>query len=93
MSRRPFAAILLVSLGHLLLEVFHQYLPVIYPLLLTKFDLSFAQIGVVALTATTTSSLAQPIFGYFTDRWDARRVVAFSVLWLGLLMGLVGLAG
>jgi len=83
----------LVSLGHLLLEVFHQYLPVVYPFLLAEFDLSFAQIGVVALTATTASSLAQPLFGYFTDRWDARRVVAFSVLWLGLLMGAVGLAG
>ena len=93
MSRRPIIAILLVSLGHMLLEVFHQYLPVVYPLLLDKFDLSFAQVGVVALVATTASSLAQPLFGYFTDRWDARRVVALSVLWLGLLMGLVGLAG
>ena len=93
MSRRPLAAILLVSCAHLLLEIFHQYLPVVYPLLLTKFDLSFAQIGAMALVATTTSSIAQPLFGYFTDRWDARRVVAFSVLWLGLLMGLVGLAG
>lgn len=93
MTRRPLAAILFVSFGHLLLEVFHQYLPVVYPFLLAEFDLSFAQIGVVALTATTASSLAQPLFGYFTDRWDARRVVAFSVLWLGLLMGAVGLAG
>lgn len=93
MTRRPFAAILFVSFGHLLLEAFHQYLPVVYPFLLAEFDLSFAQIGVVALTATTASSLAQPLFGYFTDRWDARRVVAFSVLWLGLLMGAVGLAG
>lgn len=92
MSRRPLAAILLVSCAHLLLEVFHQYLPVVYPLLLTKFDLSFAQIGAVALVATTASSLAQPLFGYFIDRWDARRVVAVSVLWLGLWMGAVGLA-
>ncbi|MBX3052003.1 MAG: MFS transporter [Caldilineaceae bacterium] len=92
MSRRPLTAILLVSLGHLSLEVFHQYLPVIYPLLRDKFDLSFAQLGAVALVATTASSIAQPFFGYFTDRWDARRVVAFSVLWLGLVMGLVGLA-
>jgi len=85
--------ILLVALGHLSLETFHQYLPVIYPLLLDKFDLSFAQVGAVALVATTASSVAQPFFGYFTDRWDARRVAALSVLWIGLLMGLVGLAG
>ena len=92
-SRRPLVAILFVSLGHMLLEVFHQYLPVIYPLLLPKFDLSFAQVGAVALVATTASSVAQPVFGYFTDRWDARRVAALGVLWLGLWMGLVGLAG
>ncbi|MBI3959337.1 MAG: MFS transporter [Chloroflexi bacterium] len=93
MTQRPFVAILLVSLGHLLLELFHQYLPVIYPLLLDRFALSFAQVGAVALVATTASSVAQPLFGYFTDRWDARRVVVVSVLWLGLLMGAVGLAG
>lgn len=93
MSRRPLAVILLVSLGHLLLETFHQYLPVIYPLLRASFGLSFAQVGAVALVATTASSIAQPVFGFFTDRWDARRVAALSVLWLGLLMGAVGLAG
>jgi len=77
----------------MLLEVFHQYLPIVYPFLLPKFGLSFAQVGVVALVATTASSVAQPVFGYFTDRWDARRVAALGVLWLGLWMGLVGLAG
>ena len=44
----------------------------------------------VTLVATTTASLGQPLFGYFIDRWDARRTTALSVIWLGLMMAVVG---
>ena len=82
--------VFLVSSGHFLLEVLHQYLPVFFPLFRAEYGLSYEQIGMVTLVGATTMSLAQPVFGYFIDRWDARRVTAFSVIWLGLVMALVG---
>jgi len=82
--------VFLVSSGHFLLEVLHQYLPVFFPLFRAEYGLSYEQIGMVTLVGTTTMSLAQPVFGYFIDRWDARRITAFSVIWLGLVMALVG---
>ena len=82
--------VFLVASGHFLLELFHQYLPVFFPLYRAEFGLSYEQIGIVTLVGTTTMSLAQPLFGYFIDRWDARRITALSVIWLGLIMALVG---
>ncbi len=82
--------VFLVAFGHFLLELFHQYLPVFYPLFRAEFGLTYEQIGIVTLVATTTTSMAQPLFGYFIDRWDARRITALSVIWLGLVMALVG---
>ena len=82
--------VLLVAGGHFLLELFHQYLPVFFPLFRAEFGLTYGQIGMVTLVGTTTMSLAQPLFGYFIDRFDARRISALSVLWLGLIMVVLG---
>ena len=82
--------VFLVASGHFLLELFHQYLPVFYPLFRAEYGLTYRQIGMVTLVATTTASLGQPLFGYFIDRWDARRTTALSVIWLGLMMAVVG---
>lgn len=85
-------AIFLVASGHFLLELFHQFLPVFFTLFRAEFGLSYGQIGMVTLVGTTTMSLGQPLFGYFIDRWDARRFTSLSVIWLGLVMALVGFA-
>jgi MFS transporter, FSR family, fosmidomycin resistance protein len=63
--------------------------------------LTYTQIGTIALVAGTTMSLSQPFFGYLSDRqwtifgrpWQPQLQVALSVAWIGLAMGLVGLAG
>ena len=82
--------VFLVASGHFVLELFHQYLPVFFPFYRAEFGLTYAQIGMVTLVGTTTMSLAQPLFGYFIDRWDARRITALSIIWLGLVMALLG---
>ena len=54
--------------------------------------LSFAQVGFIALVSSSVMSFSQPVFGYFSDRWDAVWIVAASVVWIGVAMGLVGFA-
>ncbi|MDE0140040.1 MAG: MFS transporter [Caldilineaceae bacterium] len=82
--------VLLVAGGHFLLELFHQYLPVFFPLFRAEFGLTYGQIGMITLVGTTTMSLAQPLFGFFIDHFDARRIAALSVLWVGLIMSVLG---
>lgn len=80
----------LIALAHLVLELCSNFLPVVYPILISTLDLTYAQVGLIALVLGTGTSLSQPFFGYLSDRWDPARMVVVSILWLGLLMGLVG---
>ncbi|CAN5567269.1 MFS transporter [soil metagenome] len=84
-------ALFLTAFSHFTLELCQNFLPVLYPLLITSMGLHYTQIGVIALTITLTGSILQPFFGFLSDRLGPERVCALSVLWLGLLMGLVGL--
>ncbi len=87
------AVIALTALGHFALELAHSFLPVVYPLLQARLGLSYTQIGLVALASASATTLAQPLFGHLSDRWDPRRVAAWSVTWLAAVIGLVGLLG
>jgi len=82
---------LLTALAHLTLELSANFLPVIYPTLIDRMGLTYAQIGLVALVISLSGSLTQPFFGYLSDRWRTDWIVVGSIVWVGLTMGLVGL--
>jgi len=90
-SRLP-RYILLMALAHLAVELCNNFLPIAYPLFISSMGLTYTQVGLVALVTATGSSLAQPIFGYLSDRWGASRMTVLGIVWLGLFMSLVGLA-
>lgn len=90
MLSRQTRSLLLVASGHLVIELCSQFLPVIYPILIDTLGISYAQVGVLALMASVGTSIAQPLFGYLSDLWSPRRLAAFSIVWIGLIMGLVG---
>lgn len=81
-----------IALAHLVIELCNSYLPIVYPLLITSMALSYTQVGIVTLVSSVGGTLSQPLFGYLSDRLASRRVIMLSILWIGLLMGLVGLA-
>ena len=60
--------LLMVSLGHLLNDMFQAVIPAIYPMIKESLGLSFMQIGAITLTNQVTSSLLQPFVGYFSDK-------------------------
>ena len=59
-----------------------QFLPVIYPIVMQTMGLNYTQIGVLALVSSVGTSLAQPLFGHLSDRWDPRRMSALAVAWI-----------
>jgi FSR family fosmidomycin resistance protein-like MFS transporter len=75
-----------LSLCHLLNDLLQALLPAIYPMLKDDFELSFAQIGLITLTSQVTSSVLQPIVGFYTDR----NPQPFSLV-TGMLFTLTGL--
>lgn len=57
-----------VAVAHLLNDLIQAVLPAIYPILKVEFNLSFSQIGLIALVYQITASLLQPCVGLYTDR-------------------------
>ncbi|HME44554.1 MAG TPA: MFS transporter [Syntrophorhabdales bacterium] len=75
-----------IAVCHVLNDSMASLLPSIYPMFKSSLHLSFAQIGLVALTQQVTSSLLQPLVGLYTDRYPK----PFS-LPIGLGSTLIGL--
>ena len=67
-ARTSFGILGAISLSHLLNDMIQSLILAIYPLLQNEFSLSFLQIGMITLTFQLSSSLLQPIVGYWTDK-------------------------
>ncbi|MCD6290024.1 MAG: MFS transporter [Anaerolineae bacterium] len=78
------------ALGHLTLELCNNYLPAIYPVLATTLGLTYTQIGTLSMLSSVSGTFPQPLLGYLIDRQDSRFWGAFSLIWIGIVMGLVG---
>ncbi|HUB95848.1 MAG TPA: MFS transporter [Stellaceae bacterium] len=81
-----FTVLAALSFSHLLNDLISSLVPAVYPMLKTRFDLDFAQIGLITLTYQITASLLQPVVGRFTDR----RPLPYS-LPIGMASTLAGL--
>ena len=80
-------ALLLIALSHVMTDLSSGALPILLPFFKNAFGLTYTQVGFIVLTQNFASSVIQPLFGYFTDR--------FSLPWLvpaGLLLAGVGTA-
>src|SRR3989442_5310220 len=73
----------LLSSGHLATDFSNGALPALIPFLKDRFSLSYTLVGVLIFASQASSSLIQPIFGFWSDRRGA--------MWL--LPGGVALAG
>ena len=73
-----------LSFCHLLTDVTQSIVPAIYPLLKHSFQLSFLQIGLIALTSQCVGSILQPIIGFYTDRYPKPLALAVG---MGFSMG------
>ncbi len=64
-------ALLLLALGHLVTDLSQGGLPVLLPFIRESFGLTYSAAGAVLMTSNLTSSIVQPLFGYFSDRWGS----------------------
>ena len=76
--------LLLLSFGHLVTDVYQGALPAILPFLKDRLDLSYTMAGVLLMAATFTSSLTQPLFGYFSDKREKALLLPLGCLAAGL---------
>ncbi|GIU75480.1 MAG: MFS transporter [Bryobacteraceae bacterium] len=70
-------ALLLLSLGHFLVDLYSGSLGVLQPLIIQRLGLTLAQAGLLGGLLVFSSSVTQPLYGYLSDRF---RSPLFSAL-------------
>ena len=79
-------------LGHFTNDLFMGVLTALLPILKSEYDLSNAQIGLIALVQTGTGSVLQPFFGLLADKIRMRWFVPAIVIWDSIFVALFGFA-
>lgn len=77
-----------VAFAHLLNDLIQAALPAIFPMLKSRFHLTFGQIGLVAMVYQFTASLLQPWIGLYTDKHPMPYLLP-----LGMMVTLLGIGG
>ena len=68
-------ALATLMLGHFTVDMYVGVIPMLYPLLRDKFDLSLETVGYVSMAYGGAASLSQPFFGILADRRGTRFVM------------------
>ena len=82
----------LLALGHMVVDINQGALAALLPFLKSALALSYTATGIIVLTSNVTSSLIQPLFGYFADKTARRWLLPVSVLLSSIGLGFMGLA-
>ena len=81
--------LLTLMLGHLTVDTYTGVIPVLYPLLIERFKLSLATVGLVSLAYSGMAAVSQPLFGVLADRFGTR-FTGFALGWTAITFSLVG---
>lgn len=77
---RPYMLVLLgISAAHMINDIMQSFLAALYPVLQAEFELSFSQIGFMALAFMGTASVLQPLVGHIIDRKSRPFSLAFGM--------------
>jgi len=83
--------VLVLALGHLVNDSYSNVVPPLLPVLKDAYALSYAASGMLTTVYTVTSSIVQPVFGYYADKRGRRWLVALSTAWVAFFMSLIGI--
>ena len=81
--------LLTLMLGHFTVDSYVGVIPVLYPLLIGKFQLSLATVGLVSLAYSGMAAISQPLFGIIADRYGTR-FTGLALGWTAVTFALVG---
>jgi FSR family fosmidomycin resistance protein-like MFS transporter len=79
-------------LGHFTNDLFMGVLTALLPILKSKYGLSNAEIGLIALVQSGIGSILQPVFGLVADKIRLRWFVPAIILWDSIFVSLFGFA-
>jgi len=81
--------LLTLMLGHFTVDSYVGVIPVLYPLLIGRFRLSLATVGLVSLAYGGMAAISQPLFGLIADRFGTR-FTGLALAWTAITFSVVG---
>jgi FSR family fosmidomycin resistance protein-like MFS transporter len=82
-------SLLTLMLGHLTVDTYAGVIPVLFPLLIGRFKLSLATVGLVSLAYSGMAAVSQPLFGALADRFGTR-FTGLALGWTAITFALIG---
>jgi FSR family fosmidomycin resistance protein-like MFS transporter len=81
--------LLTLMAGHLTVDSYVGVIPILFPVLIGRFQLSLATVGLVSLAYSGMAAVSQPLFGVMADRFGTR-FTGLALCWTALTFALVG---
>jgi FSR family fosmidomycin resistance protein-like MFS transporter len=81
--------LLLLSIGHCVVDIYQGALPAILPFLKNELGLTYTVAGIILIMANITSSILQPVFGFLSDKKEKAYLLPAGVLAAGVGFALV----
>ena len=81
--------LLTLMLGHFTVDSYAGVIPVLYPLLIGRFKLSLATVGLLSLAYSGMAAISQPPFGIIADRFGTR-FTGVALGWTAVTFAVVG---
>ncbi len=83
--------LLLLSLGHLITDIYQGALPAILPFLKAKLGLTYTTAGIILVASNLTSSVIQPLFGFLSDKKEKALFLPLGCLCAGIGFSLLSM--
>src|ERR1700674_188617 len=81
--------LLTLMIGHFTVDSYAGIIPVLFPLLIGRFHLTLATVGLVSLAYTGMASISQPLFGILADRFGTR-LTGIALAWTAATYAVLG---
>lgn len=81
-----------LTAGHLFTDLNQGAVPALLPFLINEHGLSYAAAAGLVFATNAASSIAQPLFGHFSDKLSKPWMMPFGVLLAGIGIALAGIA-
>lgn len=83
--------LLTLMLGHFAVDSYAGVIPVLIPLLIGRFHLNLATVGLLSLAYSGMAAISQPLFGLLADRFGTR-LTGLTLGWTAFSFALIGFA-
>ena len=81
----------LLTVGHIVTDINQGALPALLPFLMVSHNLSYSAAASLVFAANISSSIIQPMFGYFADKISAPWIMPMGLLLAGSGLAVTGL--